>query len=73
MVFLGYWDFGTFSITLSLLLGLEAIDRRVRSYSYWTDRFSSPVSRQGWEVFHRLIKLVFLLSFPLGSGGFSST
>ena len=33
-------------------------------------RFSSPVSRQGWEVFHRKIKLVFLLSFPTGFGRF---
>ena len=49
---LGDKDYGTFSIKLSLLLGLEAIEKRVRSYSYWIVRFPSPVSHLSWEVFH---------------------
>ena len=33
-------------------------------------RFSSPISRQDWEIFHRLIKLVFFLSLSTRFGRF---
>ena len=38
----------------------------------WLKRpdFSSSIFRQGWEIFHWLIKLIFLLNFPTEFGRF---
>ena len=63
LVFCLGWEVFSLTHFVSFLLGLKAIFKKIF-------RFSSPVSHLDWEVFDQLIKLVFLLSFPLGFGRF---